>query len=232
MRSTPILLIPGINATPRAFQEQLETFWQFGPVTIADQRGASTMSDIAEQILASAPPTFILGGFSMGGYVALEIMRQAPERVVKLMLIDTRARPDSPEETANRRRNIALAQGGKFEQAVASTFPNAVHPDHVNDATLKAIHLGMARATGPATYIREQEATMSRPDSRPSLAAIKVPTLIIVGDKDAITPPDAAREMHQAIAGSELAVIKDAGHMALVEQPEQVNAVLRAFLAK
>ena len=232
MSHTPILMIPGLNATTRVFQAQMETLWRFGPVTIADHRQGNTMKDIAAAALRDAPPRFALGGFSLGGYVALEIMRQVPERVTTLALIDTSARPDTPEATENRRRGIELAKAGKLAQAAESTFPNAVHPSNVDDIGIKAIHMEMARATGVDAYVRQQEAIAGRPDSRGDLAAIKVPTMIVVGDGDKITPPDVAMEMARAIPGAWLVTIEMAGHLALLEEPEQVNTALEGWLGE
>ena len=232
MTRTPILMIPGLNATPRTFQAQMDTLWRFGPVTIADNQSGASIAGLATAILVEAPPRFVLGGFSMGGYIAFEIMRRAPERVTRLMLISTQARPDTPEATANRRRGIDLARAGKFEQAAASTFAATVHPDNANDEALRTIHLEMARTNGPDAYIRQQEAIIGRPDSGPDLAKIEVPTLIIVGEGDQITPPDAAREMAASIERATLAVIEKAGHMAVLEQAKQVNAAIAGFLAE
>ena len=225
-------MVPGLNATPRAFEAQMETLWRHGPVTIADNRDGATMREMAASILANAPPRFALGGFSMGGYIAFEIMRQAPERVTALALIDTSARPDTPEASDKRRGVMRIASGGKFMTAAASTFSNAVHPDHVSDERLKTIHLDMARENGVDAYLRQQEAIIARPDSRPDLGAIRVPTVVIVGDGDQITPIEHAREMADAIPKARLAVIAGAGHLALIEQPEQVNAALEGWLAE
>lgn len=232
MQQTPILMIPGLNATPAVFLPHMEMMWQYGPVTIAAQRQGNTMAAIAGRILADAPPKFALGGFSMGGYIAFEILRQAPERVVKLVLIDTSARPDTQESIENRRRGMDLARAGKLAQAAASTFPNTVHASNLENAAIKSLHLQMALINGPEAYVNQQEAIISRPDSRPGLAAIEVPTAVIVGDSDKITPPEVAREMADGIAGATLTVIPRAGHMALVEQPEAVSAALRAWLER
>ncbi|HHY50004.1 MAG TPA: alpha/beta fold hydrolase [Alphaproteobacteria bacterium] len=225
-------MIPGLNATPRVFEPHLELLWLHGPVTLASQRDASTIRELAGAILADAPPRFALGGFSMGGYIAFEIMRQAPERVVKLALIDTSARPDTAEAIENRRRGIELARGGKLAAAAASTYPNAVHPANIENAAIRQLHLDMALANGPDAYVRQQQAIIGRPDSRPDLPRIKVPTAVIVGDSDRITPPEVAREMADGIAGAVLSVIPGAGHMALVEQPERVREALGAWLER
>lgn len=227
----PFLLIPGINADLRVFSGISQVLWPFGPVTVANHRQGDRIEAIAQAILADAPPKFGLVGFSMGGYVSLEIMRQAPERVLKLALIDTSARPDTEEATANRRRMIALGRGGKFLEAVEQTFPRSVHAENVGNSDLYAVHRGMAEGTGAKVYEQQQEAAIHRIDSRPSLGKIRVPTLIVVGEDDQITVPEASREMHAAIAGSILVVVPRAGHFAPLETPEPVHAALREWAA-
>lgn len=226
----PILLIPGLNCTAEIYRNQLPALWQFGPVTIANHTQGITMAEIARAILADAPPRFALAGFSMGGYIAFELLRQAPNRILALALLDTSARPDSPEATEKRRAAIALSEQGKFTLAVQQSFPNAVHPDHVGNADLKSLHVRMSKAVGPETYIRHQQSIIARPDSRPDLPGIKVPTLVIVGEADSITPPEAANEMAAGIPGAKLVTVPKAGHMALAEQPEIVTGALMEWL--
>lgn len=222
----PILLVPGLNCTARVYRDAAEALWPLGPVSIANHTSGEGVHGIAAMILASAPPRFVLAGFSLGGYLAFEMLRQAPERVVRLALIDTSARPDTEEATENRNRRIAMANAGRFAMVVEQSFATSVHPDNLGNSEILAIHREMALANGPAVYVRQQQAIISRPDSRAGLAAITVPTLVLVGEGDQITPPGIAREMHEAIAGSRLGVIAGAGHMALLEQPAAVNAAL------
>lgn len=226
----PILLIPGLNCTAEIYSAQAPALWQFGPVTIANHTGGSTMAAIASTILADAPPRFALAGFSMGGYIAFEILRQAADRVTALAFLDTSARPDTSESTEKRRAAMALAKQGKFTLAVQQSFPNAVHPDHLDNAELKALHIRMAKAVGPETYLRQQEAIITRPDSRPDLLGIEVPTLVVVGESDTITTPEAAKEMATAIAGAKLITVPKAGHMALAEQPDIVTKAMVDWL--
>lgn len=225
------LLVPGLNCDARVYAGVAQALWPAGSVAIANHRVAGRMEEIARAMLADAPPQFGLVGFSMGGYLAFEILRQAPERVTKLALLDTNARADSQEATANRRRMIALARKGRFIEAIDQTFPKAVHVDNKDNADLYAIHRGMAEANGPQMYEAHQEAIIGRPDSRAELGAIRVPTLIVVGEGDQITPPDMAEEMEAGIAGSVLKRIPRAGHMALLEQPELVHDALRVWAA-
>lgn len=228
----PILLVPGLNCTAEIYGAQLPALWQAGPVTIANHVRGDSMAEIASAILAAAPPRFALVGFSMGGYIAFEILRQARDRVERLALLDTSARPDSPEATQKRRDAIALTEQGKFALAVSTSFPNAVHPDNQGDAELRALHTRMALAVGPQTYVRHQNAIIARPDSRPELSRIAIRTLVVVGEADAITVPEAAHEMAAGIANARLVQVPKAGHMALAEQPDIVTQALLDWLAR
>lgn len=223
---TPFLLIPGLNANARVYASATDALWQFGPVMIANHLEGEGITSIARNILDSAPPTFALGGFSFGGYLAFEILRQAPQRVVKLALIDTSARQDSPELIETRRRRIELTKGGKFGLVVEQSFAASVHPDHVDDERLMDIHRSMSLGNGPDVYVRHQEAIINRPDSRGDLQRIAVPTVIVVGEADQITPVEAAREMEANIPASHLVIVRSAGHLALLEQPHVVNTAL------
>ena len=206
--AVPILLVPGLGCSPRLFGAQLPGLWQFGPVTVADTRRADSMAGIARQILETAPPRFALAGLSMGGYIAFEIMRQAPERVLRLALLDTAPRADRPDQTERRNTQIAMVREGRFSEVPALLFPLMVHPEHQQDEELRRTFDEMFRENGADAFIRQQEAIKSRPDSRPSLAAIGCPTLVLVGDSDQVTPPDAAREIADGIRGSRLVIGK------------------------
>jgi pimeloyl-ACP methyl ester carboxylesterase len=184
------------------------------------------MAAIARRILAAAPPLFALAGLSMGGYIAFEIMRQAPERVAKLALLDTGARAETPEQTERREVMIALAKSGRYVEVPDLAFPVYVHRNRQNDAGLKQTVRMMAAETGVEAYFRQQQAIMGRPNSRPGLGAIKCPTLVLVGDSDEATPPELAREIAGAISGARLEVIADCGHLSTLEQPERVTVAL------
>jgi pimeloyl-ACP methyl ester carboxylesterase len=186
---TPILLIPGLACTAELFGPQIPALWRLGPVTIATSTEGDSMADIAAAILRDAPPRFALGGLSMGGYLALEIMRQAPERVLKLALMDTAARPDTPEQSALRRTLIERSDAGDLEGVLRQIAPNLLHPDHRDDRVLIETQVRMGLAVGPEAFKRQQTAIINRIDSRPYLSAIAVPTLVLVGDRDALTPP-------------------------------------------
>jgi len=222
----PIVLVPGLNCSARLYAEQVPALWQYGPVTIADHRGDETMSGIARRILGDAPPRFALAGLSMGGYVACAIMREASERVARLALLDTGARADTPEQTERRKLQIEMALSGRFAEIPDLQWPFLVHKDHQNDEALKRIVRLMAEETGPAAFIRQQRAIITRPDSRSTLAAIRCPTLVLVGDGDQLTPPDLAKEIAGLVAGSRLVVVLDCGHLSAMERPAAVTQAL------
>ena len=176
--------------------------WRFGPVTVANHTHDDSMSEIARRILSLAPPKFALIGLSMGGYVAFEILRQAPDRVAKLALLDTTARPDTPEQTEQRKRQIEMARHGRFDGIAQLLFPRFVAAARLGDRALQNIVRTMAEDTGAEAFVRQQTAIMNRVDSRAGLGAIACPTLVVVGADDALTPPDRAAEMVAAISGA------------------------------
>lgn len=226
----PILLIPGLNCSSRLWWPQVPFLWRRGPVAMADHTGADTMAGLAADILDHAPPRFILAGLSMGGYLSFEIWRQATERVAGLILLDTSARPDTPEQTEKRLRQIAIAERGQFDAIVEMQFPLLVHPDRLGDAELRQTVTRMAEETGVAAFINQQRAIMGRADSRPTLGSIDVPTLVVVGEGDALTPPDVAQEIAEGIAGARLAVIPGSGHLTTLEKPQAVTDMLMDWL--
>lgn len=226
----PVVLVPGLNCSARLYGEQIPALWRFGPVTVADHTRDDSIAAIARRILAAAPPRFALAGLSMGGYIALEIVRQAPARVAKLALLDTTARPETPEQTERRRPLIELAQTGRFAEVPERLFPAFIHRERQGDAALTHVLRVMAEETGPEAFVREQQAIIGRPDMRASLAAIACPTLVLVGDGDAATPPELNKEIADGIRGAKLTVIRDSGHLTTLEQPEAVNAALSEWL--
>jgi pimeloyl-ACP methyl ester carboxylesterase len=224
--SLPIVLVPGLNCSARLYAAQLPELWRFGPVTVADHTRDDTMAAIARRILDTAPPRFALAGLSMGGYVALEIVRQAASRVARLALLDTGARADPPEAAQTRKARMALAQSGRFDEMSNAMWPLLVHPDRRADAALKADYLAMCHDVGPQGFVRQQKAIMGRADSRPLLASIRCPALVLVGAQDELTPPHLADEMAAGISGARLVQVADCGHMSTMERPQAVTRAL------
>jgi pimeloyl-ACP methyl ester carboxylesterase len=227
----PLVLVPGLLCSARLYTPQVEGLWPGGPVTVADHRRDADVAAIAARILAAAPPRFALGGLSMGGYIAFAMLRQAPERIAKLVLLDTSSRPDTDEQKANRQKFIAMAEDGKLMDIVEMLAPKFLHRNHAGDERLRGIVRAMARETGVEAFVNQERAIMGRPDSRPLLGSIKCPTLVIVGDGDELTPPDLAREIAAGIPGARLTIVPDCGHLSTIEKPEAVNHAMAEFIA-
>jgi len=225
-----LVLIPGLANTPRLFEPQIAALSAELRIIVADHTRHESIREIAARLLEGTPERFALAGLSMGGYVAMEVLRQAPERVERLALLDTTARPDTPEARQDRERMIGLAEAGRFDGILEKLWPRLVHPDRQSDVELKNVVLGMMREVGAEAYIRQQRAIMARPDSRPLLPGIEIPTLVLVGEADAITPPEVAREMAEAIEWASLVVVPEAGHLSSLEQPDRVTQALRLWL--
>jgi pimeloyl-ACP methyl ester carboxylesterase len=226
----PILLVPGLVSSPRIFAPVVPAMWRFGPVTVANHIRDDSMGAIARRILAEAPPRFALAGHSMGGYIAFEIMRQAPDRVAKLALINTQARPDTPEATARRRGQMARAQSGDYRAVLDELFPGFVHPSRRDNADLRQLVHDMGEDVGADAFVRQQTAVMGRADSRPTLAVIACPTLVLTGDEDNTIPNALSVEMADRIPGAKLTILPQCGHLPQVEQPQATADALVGWL--
>jgi pimeloyl-ACP methyl ester carboxylesterase len=229
-QALPLVLVPGLLCSTRLYASQVEALWSFGQVSIADHRRDSDMAAIASRILRDAPPRFALAGLSMGGYIAFAMMRLAPERITKLALLDTSARPDTPESKVGREKFIAMAEAGKLNDIVETLTPRFLHKSHANNEPLKKIVRDMAAATGAEAFVRQTKAIMTRPDSRPLLPEIRCPTLVLVGEGDELTPPELAKEIAGGISGAKLVVVPGCGHLSTIEQPQAVNAAMTDWL--
>jgi pimeloyl-ACP methyl ester carboxylesterase len=223
------VLVPGLLCSSEIFAAQIPALWPSGPVTVASTLEGQTIEEVAASILRDAPPRFALAGISMGGYVAFEIMRQAASRVSRLALIDTSARPDTIEQTDARFQTLAQART-RFMAVALLSLASLLHPRRRGDPDLLEINLRMARAVGLAGYERQLRVAISRPDSRPLLSTIEVPTLVLVGDSDPLTPPAHSQEIAWAIGGSKLKVVPDCGHLSPIEQPAQVTQALGEWI--
>lgn len=225
-----LVLIPGLLCDHALWAHQVRYLSDTADVTVADVTRDDTLAAMAERVLAEAPRTFALAGLSMGGYVAQEIMRQAPERVERLALLATNARADSAEKVANRQELIRLADLGKFKGVTPRLLPNLIHPSRLKDPAVADVVMEMAGRVGQEAFKRQQHAIMTRNDGRADLAAIRVPTVVICGREDALSSVELHREMAEGIAGGKLVVIEDCGHLSPLERPYAVTAVMRYWL--
>ncbi|MCF6315834.1 MAG: alpha/beta hydrolase [Marinosulfonomonas sp.] len=230
MSNTPLVMIPGLACTEALFADQVTVLAQGREVIIGDHMRHDNMADIAAHILAAAPERFALAGLSMGGYISLEIIRQAPERVARLALLDTSARADTADKSALRREALGLVAAGKYMAVCHSTLDLSIAASRHGDATLKAAIIDMAVDTGAHVWAMQTRAIIGRADSVPMLGQIACPTLVVVGDEDQLTPPELADEMAGAIAGARLEVIADCGHMSTMERPDQLTGLLQNWL--
>lgn len=226
-----LVLLPGLLNTRRLFERQIADLADIVDVIVPELFGHDSLGAMADAALAEAPQTFALGGFSMGGYVAFEMIRRAVHRIERLALIDTQATPDSAETSARRRGFIEMSRVGRFHGVQRSLLPLFVHPAHINDTAVTQPIFDMATEVGAAGFEREQTAIMARPDSRPLLVEIDVPTVVIVGRQDQTTPLPRSQEMAADIANARLVVIEECGHMSPLEKPAEVTAALRRWLA-
>jgi pimeloyl-ACP methyl ester carboxylesterase len=227
-----LVLLPGLLNTRKVFEPVIAELGDAADVIVPELYSYDSMGAMADAALALAPERFSLGGFSMGGYVCFEILRRASSRVERLALIDTQAAPDKPETTARRRGFVEQSQLGRFHGVQPSLLPSLVHPTRLADLAVVEPIMEMARHIGPEGFVREQRAIMARPDSRPMLVDIKVPTLVISGRQDQSIPLARAEEMAADISNSRLVVIEECGHMAPLEKPAEVAAALRRWLSQ
>jgi pimeloyl-ACP methyl ester carboxylesterase len=230
MNHRNLLLIPGLLCTARLWRDQIDALKDDFTIQMADHHLDDNLPDIARRILDHAPATFSLAGLSMGGYIAFEIWRQAPERVERLALLDTRATKDSPDETVRRKDLLALADRGKFTGISERLMPLFIHADRLRDTGLTAAIVQMAADIGKEGFIRQTKALMARPDARALCKTINVPTLVLCGRQDALTPVAMHEEIASLIPEADLQIIEDCGHLSTMETPTAVNAAMRNWL--
>ena len=226
---TPLLLLPGLLCDRELWRPQVEALADVAAAAVPDLTLDSSIEAMAARVLALAPPVFSLAALSMGGYVAFEIMRRAPERVLRLALFDTQAELDPPERIAARRRGMESLKLGRFVGVTSRLLPQLLHPDHVAGPVGAAVS-AMAKRVGGAAFLRQQQAILDRPDSRPTLATIRIPTLVAVGEQDVLTPVADSLEIHRGIAGSHLHLFSHCGHLPALEKPAETSALLRQWL--
>lgn len=233
----PLLLLPGLLCDAALWQAQLAGLAGLADCTVADLTLDDSLAAMADRALAAMPPHFALAGLSMGGYVAFEILRRAPARILGAMLMDTSARPDAPDQARRRRGLMALTRrssegaGATFRGVTPRLLPQLIHPSRLDDAALTGVVTGMANRVGAQAFLRQQAAILGRPDSRPDLPRLRPPAglRVVVGADDVLTPPDMAEEI-AAAPGAVLTRIDQCGHLPPLERPQATTALMRAWL--
>ena len=229
--AAPVAFFPGLLCDERLWATQVSALGARVQPWIAGFRNDDSIAAMARRALAECPfERFSLAALSMGGYVAMEVMRLAPDRVERLALLDTQARAESPDARERRLALMRLGEEDRLADVSERLMPLLLHASKLSDAKLTGLCRDMALSTGRDAYLRQQKAIMERVDSRASLAAIRCPTLVLCGDNDLLTPDDRHEEIAAAIPGANLVKIPSCGHMAPIEKPAAVTGALESWL--
>ena len=232
MEKSHLILVPGLLCDEALWDPQLRFLSDISLMTVGESHLDDSFPEMAARILASAPDRFSLAGLSMGGYVCMEIMAQAPERVERLALFDTSARADSSDQTRRRKALIELASIGKFKGVTPRLLPLLIHSDRRSDETLTQSIIDMAGRIGQDGFLRQQTAIMNRPDRRGEITSYEIPTMIVCGRQDALTPVDLHEEMADLIPEARLCIIEECGHLPTLERPYAATALMRDWLLR
>ena len=225
----PLLLLPGLLCDARLWAGPAEALADIADAVVPDLTQDDSLAAMAVRVLGEAPAQFALAGLSMGGYLAMEIMRRAPERVLRLALFDTSARADTPEQIRRRKGLMALTRTGLFKGVTPRLLPQLVHEKH-HRGPVGEVVMEMANEIGRDAFLRQQSSIMGRPDSRPELPGYRLPAMVVVGENDVMTPPELAIEMARLIPGAVLHRVPETGHLPPLESPGDSAACLRAWL--
>ena len=226
----PLLLLPASLCDRALWRHQIEALEPRIEIHLGDLTQDDSVAAMAERLLASIRGPFAVAGLSMGAYVALELVRQAPDRVRKLALLGATARPDAPVEGSRRQDLLALRERRAFRGITPPLMALLIHADRLSDAALTGEIEAMALRIGKAAFLRQLRAIVERPDSRPLLPSIRCPTLILAGREDALAPLAEQEALVAAIPGAKLEILEKCGHLAPLERPEGVTACLEAWL--
>ncbi len=225
-----LALVPGSGCDERLFAPQVEALGGTVRVHLVENTDQPRIDRLAGAALARLPDRFALAGLSQGGLVALEIVRQAPERVTGLALLDTLPGPGLRVDRLRHRLAIAMLAARAHRPIDRIMWPRYVAPAHLDDADLHAVVRAMMRANGTRGLINQQRIFLTRPDYRPLLPEITVPTLVLVGDQDTLAPVEAAVATAEAIPDADLVTVPGSGHLTTLEAPAAVTAALQHWL--
>ncbi len=229
-RPLPLVMLPGTLCDERVFAP-LAALLPGRDLRVLPVAAADSADALARLVLAAAPPRFLLAGFSLGGIVALQMAAIAPERLAGLILIATNPNADRPENAATRRADVADARARGLAAFVRERlWPRYVSAASRDDARLQGLILDMAEAIGIEAFARQTEVAISRPDSLPRLATVRVPVLALGGEEDVICPPELPRSIARAAPDATLHIIPGAGHFVPLEAPQALAAAMIAWL--
>jgi pimeloyl-ACP methyl ester carboxylesterase len=218
------VLIPGFMADASLWDDVAPAIGKLGPIIHGDVSGAATIAEMARHVLTQAPEQFALVGFSMGGYVAQEIARVAPESVQALVLVASSARADTPEQKRRKAAAVRMMNPARFTGLSRPGILSSLHPDRASDEAIIERVRAMSERVGGEVFRRH--ASRDRQSDQHQLAAIRCPTLIVAADRDALRSLEESQELHDGISGSKLILIEESGHMVPMEQPEALAAAV------
>ncbi|MEW2918574.1 alpha/beta hydrolase [Ruegeria sp. ANG10] len=227
---TPLVLLPGMMCDARLFQPQIATLSGSRPLMTFPLAKQDSVQAMAADILSNAPPVFALAGLSMGGIVAMEVVRQAPIRVERLALLDTNPLAEKPEVKARRGPQMKAVQAGQLRQVMRDEMKPNYLADGPHQGAILDLCMAMAVDLGPDVFLRQSRALMDRPDQTEILAAYPGPSLVMCGREDGLCPVERHRLMHDLIPNSTLRIIEEAGHLPTLEQPNETTAALIRWL--
>ena len=228
---TPIF-IPGLILTRDIFAAQIDGLVHSAAAKTADTLGRDSITAMAEAALALADGPLVPVGISMGGYIAMEMARLAPERLAGIALLNTQHRADPPERRKQREATIDMAQSDRFRGVTRHLLKSFLSPVAMEDETLVARVIAMAEEVGRENFVLQQRAILGRRDQSDTLGALTVPALVLGGGLDTLTPPQASRDMAELIPDAELVIMEEIGHLSTIEAPDEVTDILNAYLAR
>jgi pimeloyl-ACP methyl ester carboxylesterase len=230
MKREPLVLLPGMMCDARLYEPQVKTFSAQYQIKVMPLTGRTSIEEMAEDVMKEAPDRFALVGLSMGGIVAMEIIRQASRRVTRLALLDTNPFADTPDRKKSREQQINRVKAGELKSIMRDEMKPNYLADSKNKREILDLCMQMAEALGPQVFIEQSKALKLRRDQRETLKKVKVPTLIACGEYDSLCPIEKHRLMHKLVHGSRLCVIPGAGHLPTLEQPQLTNRKLDEWL--
>lgn len=227
---TPLVLIPGMMCDARLFGPQIAAFSGRRTLVCAPMVGRASFQDLAADVLANAPDRFALAGLSMGGIVAMEVLRQAPERVERIALMDTNPLAEDDKVKARRLPQMMKVRDG----GLGTVMRDEMKPHYLSDTpqreSILDLCMEMALDLGPHVFLEQSRALMDRPDQSDTLRGVKVPAFVLCGRDDALCPLSRHELMAKLIPDARLEIIEGAGHLPTLEQPELTNAALARWL--
>ena len=225
-------MVPGMMCDERIFSPQIEELSKILEVTIADISSFSSVRELASDVLEKAPKKFALLGHSMGGIIAMEIYSQEPNRIEKLILMDTNPKAELDEVKLKREPQIRDVNKGKLLEVMRDEMKPNYLADSENQSSVLNVCMDMALTLGSDVFINQSRALQSRADQQNTIQSINIPVLIMCGSEDKLCPVERHEMMHNMISDSELKIINNAGHMPTLEQPEETTEVLKEWLMK